>query len=299
MSPDQAGDPEHAGPERAAIPADPEHAGSPAFVLPEWLVAHARTFYDGDREPVPPRRAATVVLLRDAPVGLEAYTIRRAASMAFASGMHAFPGGGVDPRDAAHNVGWSGPSPAEWAQRLGLEDAAAARAMVCAAVRETFEESGVLLAGADAETVVGDVSGSEWEDARQALVERRLAFSEFLAGRGLVLRSDLLAAWARWITPVFEPRRYDACFFLAALPEAQRTRDVGGEAASVAWVRPSEAVARQAAGEMAMLPPTVVTLAGLSDVATVADALHAAADRDLAPITPRIVFTDDGGRLAL
>ncbi|MGH3647663.1 MAG: NUDIX hydrolase [Micromonosporaceae bacterium] len=271
---------------------------TPDRILPEALVAHARRFYENGETAVTPKRAATVVLLRDGGDGLEAYTIRRVASMAFASGMHAFPGGAVDPRDADGELAWVGPTPAEWAERLGLEDAAA-RAMVCAAVRETFEESGVLLAGADAGTVVGDVSGDEWELARQALVERRLAFSDFLAERGLALRGDLLAGWGRWITPEFEPRRYDTCFFLAALPAAQRTRDVGGEADRVAWVKPAEAVARNRAGEMAMLPPTVVTLAELSGEASVAAALRAAADRDLTPVTPKLTFTDDGAHLTL
>ncbi|HEX6073768.1 MAG TPA: NUDIX hydrolase [Micromonosporaceae bacterium] len=277
----------------------------PDRALPDWLAEHARQFYSGGRQPVRPRRAATVLLLRDADPGIEVYLIRRAASMAFASGMYAFPGGAVDPRDASHDMEWAGPAPAGWAGRLGLEDEPAARSMVCAAVRETFEESGVLLAGApgdagrqsDPDGVVGDVSGPEWERARQALVDRELAFSDFLTQRRLALRSDLLAAWGRWITPEFEPRRYDTCFFLAALPRAQRTRDVGGEADGVVWVSPAEAVARQRRGEMAMLPPTAVTLSELTNETSVASALRAAADRDLTPVTPRVVFSDDGAHL--
>jgi 8-oxo-dGTP pyrophosphatase MutT (NUDIX family) len=279
---------------------------SPDRVLPDWLVEHARRFYAEGGRPVAPRRAATVLLLRDADPGIEVYLIRRAASMAFASGMYAFPGGAVDPRDASHEVHWAGPSAADWAARLGLEDAPAARSVVCAAVRETFEESGVLLAGrvpgdvpgSEARTVVGDVSGPDWERARQALVDRELAFSDFLTQRGFGLRSDLLAAWGRWITPEFEPRRYDACFFLAALPGAQRTRDVGGEADGVVWVTPAEAVARQRRGEWAMLPPTVVTLSEIADQPSVESALRAAADRELTPVTPRVVFTDTGAYMA-
>ncbi len=272
--------------------------------LPDALIAHAKRFYESGQPPATPKRAATVLLLRDtdrdpAGSGPEVYLIRRVASMAFASGMYAFPGGAVDPRDADADLGWIGPSPAEWARRLGLEDEAAARAMVCAAVRETFEESGVLLAGADAQTVVGDVSGAEWETARQALVDRTLAFSDFLAERELVLRGDLLAGWARWITPEFEPRRYDTCFFLAALPTAQRTRHVGGEADRVLWIRPSAAVARHARGEMAMLPPTAATLAQRSGEPSVAAALRTATTRDLTPITPKLTFTDDGAHLTL
>ena len=91
---------------------------------------------------------------------------------------------------------------------LGMRRGRRARALVCAAVRETFEESGVLLAGDSADTVVADTTGDDWEADRAALEARELSFTDFLDRRGLVLRTDLLAVWARWITPVFEPRRY-------------------------------------------------------------------------------------------
>ena len=87
-----------------------------------------------------------MVLLREGHVGPEVYLLRRQTSMAFAGGMCVFPGGGVDPRDHDASVAWAGPSPAEWAERLACDESLA-RALVCAAVRETFEESGVLLAG--------------------------------------------------------------------------------------------------------------------------------------------------------
>src|SRR3954470_10812961 len=114
---------------------------------PERIRALAR----GELEPVVPRRAATVLLLRDpADRGQPpaVHMLRRRTSMAFAAGAYAFPGGGVDPRDE-RPVRWAGPSLAEWALRLGV-DTTGAQAVVCAAVRETFEESGVLLAGPDA-----------------------------------------------------------------------------------------------------------------------------------------------------
>ena len=99
------------------------------------------------------------------------FAIRRVTTMAFAAGMYAFPGGAVDPRDFTVELDWAGPPPAEWAARLGLDEAAA-KAVLCAAVREVFEESGVLLAGPDPTTVVGDVSGDDWEAARVALIDR-------------------------------------------------------------------------------------------------------------------------------
>ena len=112
--------------------------------LPEALVAQARSYAAGDATPAEPRDAATVVLLRPGASGSEVYLLRRQTSMAFAGGMCVFPGGGVDPRDFDDELVdrglWAGPSPAEWASRLGCDEPQA-RALVCAAVRETFEES--------------------------------------------------------------------------------------------------------------------------------------------------------------
>jgi 8-oxo-dGTP pyrophosphatase MutT (NUDIX family) len=238
--------------------------------LPDWLVERARAFYASGAAPVNPRRAATVVLLRPRdPDGFEVYAIRRAATMAFAAGMYAFPGGSVDPRDTEVQPAWAGPSPAEWSTRLDLAEPTA-RAVVCAAVREVFEESGVLLAGPSPSDVVGDVSAPDWEAARVALVAREVGFAELLAQRRLVLRSDLLAPWSRWITPEFEPRRFDAYFFLARLPSRQRTRDVGGEASHALWAPPGALLG------LPMLPPTLATLRELCAFDGVDAAMEAA-----------------------
>ncbi|QMU74649.1 NUDIX hydrolase [Streptacidiphilus sp. PB12-B1b] len=269
-------------------------------VPPAW-VERLRGLANGEYTPVQPRLAATVVLLREHDGGPQAYLLRRRASMAFAGGMYAYPGGGVDPRDGAApgdggavgEAGWAGPSPQEWARRLGCPPETA-RAVVCAAVRETFEESGVLLAGPDAHSVVADVSGAEWRAARAALEAHELSFAEFLAGRGLVLRSDLLGAWARWITPEFEERRYDTWFFVAVLPQGQRTAEVPGEADRVVWLAPAEAVKRADSGEFLMLPPTLTTLRELLPYGTPAEALAAAGARTVSPILARARITDDG-----
>jgi 8-oxo-dGTP pyrophosphatase MutT (NUDIX family) len=156
-------------------------------------------------------------------------------------------------------------------------------ALVCAAVRETFEESGVLLAGPSADSVVADTTGADWEEDRRALISRSLSLAEMLARRGLVLRSDLLRPWARWITPVVEERRFDARFFAAALPHQQRTRDVGGEAAEVAWVRPEDAIAAGRRKEIVLWPPTAVTLAELAACPDVTAALKPRMVRPLLP----------------
>ncbi|CAM5476939.1 hypothetical protein GCM10010222_38860 [Streptomyces tanashiensis] len=242
-----------------------------------------RALAAGELTPVAPRRAATVLLLRDGAAGPDVHMLRRRTSMAFAGGAYAYPGGGVDPRDE-QPVRWAGPSLETWAARLGLDDAAQAQAVVCAAVRETFEEAGVLLAGETEDGVVGDTTGEEWERDREALVARELSFADFLDRRGLVLRSDLLGAWARWITPEFEQRRYDTWFFVAALPEGQRTRDVSGEADRTVWIRPAEAAAGYDRGELTMMPPTISTLRTLEPFGTAAEALAAAGEQDMAPV---------------
>ena len=246
----------------------------------------------GKQPPARPRDAATVMLLRPAADGgaggpdggapLEVYMLRRKSSMAFAPGAYVFPGGSVDARDADEHVAWAGPAPAEWGRVFDAPPQQAA-ALVCAAVRETFEESGVLLAGPSADSVVADTTGADWEADRLALLDRSLSLAELLARRGLVLRSDLLRPWSRWITPVIEERRFDARFFAAALPPQQRTRDVGGEAAEVAWVSPAGAIAMGRRREILLWPPTAVSLAELAACGDVAAALR---PRTISPVLP-------------
>ncbi len=190
--------------------------------VPPDLIEHVSAYLSGDaRDRGGQGRGHRRPAPRSVPAGPEVYLLRRHLEMAFAAGMYAFPGGSVDPRDFDTAIAWAGPTPAEWARRLDC-DPAEARALVCAAMRETFEESGVLLAGTTAEAVVPDTTADDWEQDRAALVERRLSFTDFLQRRRLVLRTDLLAAWAHWITPEFEPRRYDTRFFLALMPTGQR-----------------------------------------------------------------------------
>ena len=183
-------------------------------------------------------------------------------------------------------VGWAGPSAEAWAERLGTMPRTA-RALVCAAVRETFEESGVLLAGASADEVVADTTGEDWEADRVALEARDLSLTAFLERRGLVLRSDLLGAWAGWLTPAFEPRRYRTWFFVAVLPEGQRTRDVSSESASVTWMSALEAAASVEAGDLLMMPPTYLTCLEVGQHGSPREVLDAAARPDGRDVHPR------------
>ena len=265
--------------------------------LPAEFAEQAAAFADGSRTPAEPRDAATVVLLRPGADGLELYLLRRQVSMEFAGGMCVFPGGGVDPRDFDHTVAWAGPSPAEWAERLAVDEAKA-RALVCAAVRETFEESGVLLAGESVDSVVADTTGDDWEADRVALEARELAMTEFLDRRGLVLRTDLLGAWSGWLTPVFEPKRYRTWFFVAELPEGQRTRDVSSESDHVVWLPVSRAVEQAEAREILMLPPTYITSLDVAQYADPQAVLDAAADRRVEMFCPAVEAEGEGFTLS-
>ncbi|RSM75564.1 NUDIX hydrolase [Kibdelosporangium aridum] len=249
------------------------------MVLPESMVPDE--FPD---PPVTPKDAATVVLLRDTSAGIEAFLLRRVVGMAFAGGMSVFPGGGVDRRDADADIAWAGP-PAEWWASKFACSVPLARSLVCAAVRETFEESGVLLAGPSADSVVSDTG--PYSGARKSLVDREFSFAEFLADTGLVLRADLLRPWANWVTPAEEPRRYDTKFFIAALPEGQRADGSTSEADHAEWRRPTDAIDLWKAGERGLLPPTWMTLTELDEQATVADAM--ATDRTISKIIPKVI----------
>ena len=214
--------------------------------------------------------------------------LRRATTMKFAPRMMVFPGGGVDPRDADPGLPWAGPSPAQWGRTL-LADESIARELVAAAVREVFEECGVLLAGPDADSVVGDVSGPQWQAEREALVSRQVSLAQMLIRRGLVLRSDLLRARAHWITPEFEPRRYDTRFFAALLPAGQIADNQTSEADHADWTDPARLLEDYASGAALMLPPTVVCLEQVAAASSAA--LFLASEVPMAPITPVLVQT--------
>ena len=237
------------------------------------------------------RAAATVMVLRPGLASFEVFMLRRNASMAFAAGMHVFPGGGVDDRDADPGLTWFGPPPQALATALGT-DPAQARALLAAAVRETFEECGVLLAGHDQDHLVEAVDDEAWEIDRVRLAEGRTGLADVLGRRGLGVRADLLHPWAHWITPAFEQRRYDTRFFVAGLPTGQLARDLGGEADRAHWLAPAEALRMDQRGEAILMPPTRVCLEELAAGADLAAVL--ATPRALRPVLPRLERRPDG-----
>ncbi|GAA1853790.1 NUDIX domain-containing protein [Pseudonocardia ailaonensis] len=249
------------------------------------------------RTPVEPKPAATVLLLRDHPSppegrsALQVFLQRRVKQMAFAGGMTVFPGGSVDPSDVPDAERWAGPDPQEWAERIGLSTALAGAA-ITAAVREVFEETGVLLAGPP-----GGQPGSLTAQAplwRKRLTDHSISMTEVLATSGYVLRSDLLRTWARWVTPPIEKRRYDTVFLVAAMPAGQEADAQTTEAVEAEWWFPEQALEAHAESRMALMPPTLVSLRELAGFATAAEALASCAGRDMTAIHPTPRVTEDG-----
>jgi 8-oxo-dGTP pyrophosphatase MutT (NUDIX family) len=295
--------------------------------VPRGMADRAREFAAAGLRPAVPRDAATVILVRpetapesrpesrpeSAPgietAGVEVYLLLRTQALEFAPGACVFPGGSVDARDADPSIaetGWAGPAPADFGHLLGVP-ADRARALVCAAVRETFEESGVLLAGPSPAELVPD--SADLAQARRALLDGSLSLSELLSRRGLLLRADLLTPWARWITPEVSPRRFDTWFFAAALPAGQLAglapadQLAGlpaagpGESDSGTWWRPAAALEAARAGQITLLPPTAVTLAELTAYQDVAGILGER--RTITPLLPKVVVEDERAWLAM
>jgi 8-oxo-dGTP pyrophosphatase MutT (NUDIX family) len=248
------------------------------------------------QDPLVPRPAATVMLIREQPEsqdGISVFLMRRHAAMEFAAGVMVFPGGGVDDRDRNAPIAWAGPPPSWWAQRFGT-DTELAEALVCAAARETFEECGVLFAGpADDPDGIGGLvrNASAYRESRQALADRTLSFADFLRRENLVLRADLLRPWANWVTPEAErTRRYDTYFFVGALPEGQRADGDNTESDRAEWTTPQAAIADFEAGRCFLLPPTWTQLDSLAG-RTVADVM--AVERQIVTVQPNVEIDGD------
>jgi 8-oxo-dGTP pyrophosphatase MutT (NUDIX family) len=236
--------------------------------------------------PMTPRPAATVMLLRDTADGLAVFLLQRDKKMEFAPGMTVFPGGGVDDRDRNADIAWAGPEPAWWAQRMDVPEALAL-ALVCAAVRETFEECGVLLAGPDGRSIVDDATA--YHAVRGDLASNQLAFGDFLRRERLVLRADLLRPWANWVTPAAgHTRRYDTYFFVAALPEGQQADGQTSEAVDARWATPAAAIEDFSAGRSILLPPTWTQLDSLARTGGTVDEILAM-ERQITAVQPEVI----------
>lgn len=272
---------------------DPNTFVIPNEALPPGFVEKVE---DATLIPAPPRPAATVVLLRDAEGGPEALLLRRHGRSGFAADAWVFPGGVVDQADRSGEVAdrLDGPSPEDWARRLGVDDPREAVGYAVAALREAFEETGILLARSD---FVGDTHRDAAESlavARRALLNDVVSLRDVAVGNGLRLAGDELIYVGHWITPEPEPRRYDTRFFAARAPEGAVCTVHDAEMVDSVWLRPAEAVERFHHGQLRLLPPTVHTLRQLAAYASWRELRAALEDAPVPSITPRMERRAEG-----
>jgi len=214
------------------------------------------------REPAPLRPAATVLLLRDGPQGIEVLMTRRSMTASFAPGAYVFPGGGVDAADAqAHPLARRRPKQSD----LHLTQA-------IAAIRESFEELGILFAR--------HVDGRWADNADIGQIDRKKPFAAQCQAKGLTLAADQVFVLAHWITDRDLPRRFDVPFLVARMPEGQTPVADESEQFEPVWVRPVDALTRHEAGDFYIIFPTIRTLERLKAFAKVDDVLQACAVND-------------------
>ncbi|MFQ4148605.1 NUDIX hydrolase [Arthrobacter sp. LAPM80] len=194
-------------------------AGKRLFPLNADQQEAAQTWVDfGQRTPSKPRQASSVVLLKDSPGGLRTFLTYRPGGSPL--GTVAFPGGTIEAADD-DVTDWVGPSPTMWAKSLGTQDIGLAKRHVVAAIRELFEETGILLAGPDSSALVENITGPEWMRARESIATQETTFASLLERYGLALRTDLLTPLSHWTSPDFAHRRFDTRYFAAARPVNQ------------------------------------------------------------------------------
>lgn len=249
--------------------------------------------------PVVPRPAATITIVRDLDDGFEVLMMQRNLNSGFMAGAYVFPGGAIDEEDN---------DPELYARCAGIDDAAASRRLGVergglgywvGAIRECFEEAGLLLCyGRDGALVPlerPDVA-ARFAEHRDALNAGALGFREFCRMEDLRLAADRLTYFSHWITPVGAPRRYDTRFFAAAAPDGQQPLHDAKELVDTAWVRPADALVRQREGSLSLRTPTIATLRQLcasSDCDSLLRTL--AAQKEIRAILP--VIGDGGGRI--
>lgn len=246
----------------------------------DWIDPSDRSGYNGGR------LAATVLLIRDGEEGLEVWVQERVHTMSNYPGMTVFPGGGVDPRDfppRSWDSGdlWSGPSVVSVARTMGVTKYKA-HALVFAAVRELYEETGTLLAVGDDGTVVSDAS--YLHDERHNLSTHRKALTDVLSDHSLKVRSDLVRPWARWVGVSESGNWFDTFSFIAAVPEGQNPDGDTSEADDANWFPPSLLLEGWRHGLVRFVLPTWAQLAELCEFDTVAEVMAATKDADLNPI---------------
>jgi 8-oxo-dGTP pyrophosphatase MutT (NUDIX family) len=245
----------------------------------------------GDPLDMPALPSATVVMLRDGDSGLEVFLLKRHGLSDVLGGAYVFPGGKLDREDVELEDRLDTPSPQLHAE-LGEQDIDAQQAagLFVAAMREAFEETGVLFAQVDAAR-----AAAAWKSLREGL-----HFADVVEKLDLRLLASCIAPWSRWITPVVGGvvrKRFDTRFFVAAVPAGQQPRHDNHEATESTWLSPRVALRQYWDGEIQLAPPQIMSLAQLSRHATVAGVLDDARSRRPPTIRPEPIETGDGVRV--
>ena len=259
------------------------------FEIPEERLppGFAETVEEPPAEPVEPVPAATVILLRDGEAGPEVLLMQRHRQSGFVPGAWVFPGGRVDPGDRA-------PELAAGCSALPGDPTPDA-AFWMAAIREAFEETGVLLARTGAGEWAADASSDpEVETVRRALMDDEADLGDVVEGLAVTLDAGPMVHAAHWVTPVVEPRRYDTHFFAAVIPDGRTARPDPREMTEAVWLGPTAALERFEAGALPMVFPTVKTLEQLAGYESTSAVLDAFRRRTVERILPRLVRTIEG-----
>ena len=232
-----------------------------------------------------PKPASTVVLVRDAHAGggVEVLMVRRSAGMAFGASAWVFPGGKVAEADA--DPAWDDHSDGSYDHYD--------RSLRIAAAREVFEESGLLLATREGAELSAEAC-TAFDAERGAVEAQPKLFINLVRTAGLRLTLDRLAPFAHWITPTFEPRRFDTHFFLVRAPSVQVAKHDGREAVDHEWVRPADLLERRVRGEAKLMFPTRLNLEVLARAANSAEAEASARSRNVVTVEPKVVDRPDG-----
>jgi glyoxylase-like metal-dependent hydrolase (beta-lactamase superfamily II)/8-oxo-dGTP pyrophosphatase MutT (NUDIX family) len=248
-----------------------------------------------------PRPAATLILVRDAADGMEVFMIRRTQSAVFMGGAHVFPGGGVDAGDASADLvaHCEGLDDAEASRLLGVERGGLA--YWTAALRECFEEAGLLLAH-DADGSYADLNDAQHVQVfgqwRESVRAGRATLADLCRGHRLRLAAGRLAYFSHWITQPGRPRRYDTRFFVAEAPAAQTASHDNSETVDHLWIRPAQALERHQRGEMHLVFPTIKTLESIAGFDNAAALMQfARSPRKMPTMAPRTALSREGKKL--
>lgn len=243
------------------------------------------------KAPAPPVPSATIMMLRDGPQGLEVFMVVRHHQIDFASGALVFPGGKADPQDY---------DPALLAHLDGAAADADMRAIQVSAIREAFEECGILLARTEGAAGLVDARRLvELEPYRTSLHSGASSLRAFVENERLRLACDQLVHFAHWITPEMMPKRFDTHFFLAVAPADHLAVHDGHESVDSVWIRPADALAQAAAGTRTIIFPTLRNIEKLAAFDTVAAAVAGARAAPVVRVLPWTERRADGTFLCI